>query len=708
MVFKNWKARYSKISSAEAAERLFRKSVAPVPINTPIGTYAPSNPSNYSSQTSSGASTTPSTPRDDIGPEPPSPDIPKVQEYKEVQEERRPYPDIPKVQEYKEVQEERRPYSASRQQVDVGMQAQSPTAQRHRPSAANYSVTMNNAPPETTLGRHIARRLVEIGVKDVFHVPGDFNLLLLDELLLEPQLNLVGCCNELNAGYAADGYARCKGVGAVVVTFTVGGLSVINSIAGAYSENLPVICIVGGPNSHDYGTSRILHHTIGHPDFSQELRCFQTVTLNDLNSAHEQVDYAISTSIRESKPVYISVSCNLPHISNPSFVPDLPFGPQTRISNPATLQASVDAAAEFLNRAVKPVLVCGPKIRVAKAKKACVEFAEAAGYPVAVMPSAKGLFPETYSKFIGTYWGAVSSPFALEIVESADAYIFIGPIFNDYSSVGYSLLIKKDKMLVVQPDRVTVGAGASYGCVVMVEFLTLLAQKVRKNEVAWENYKRIFVPPGVVQKSVANEPLRINVLFQYIQNMLNADTAVIAETGDSWFNCQKLKLPEGCGFEFQMQYGSIGWSVGATLGYAQAATSKRVISCIGDGSFQVTCQDISTMIRQNQRNIIFLINNGGYTIEVEIHDGPYNVIKNWDYCALVDAIKNGEGKVWTTRVKTEDELSRAVAECLSEKNRDNLCFIEIIAHKDDTSKELLEWGSRVSAANGRMSQILTE
>lgn len=129
-----------------------------------------------------------------------------------------------------------------------------------------------------TLGRHIARRLVQIGVKDVFSVPGDFNLTLLDHLINEPELNLVGCCNELNAGYAADGYARAKGVGACVVTFTVGGLSVLNAIAGAYSENLPVICIVGGPNSNDYGTNRILHHTIGLPDFSQELRCFQTVT----------------------------------------------------------------------------------------------------------------------------------------------------------------------------------------------------------------------------------------------------------------------------------------------------------------------------------------------------------------------------------------------------------------------------------------------
>ena len=142
---------------------------------------------------------------------------------------------------------------------------------------SSVSPTMINA-SESTLGRHLARRLVQIGVTDVFSVPGDFNLTLLDDLIAEPELNLVGCCNELNAGYAADGYARSRGVGACVVTFTVGGLSVLNAIAGAYSENLPVICIVGGPNSNDYGTNRILHHTIGLPDFSQELACFQTVT----------------------------------------------------------------------------------------------------------------------------------------------------------------------------------------------------------------------------------------------------------------------------------------------------------------------------------------------------------------------------------------------------------------------------------------------
>ncbi|KAL5575289.1 hypothetical protein UlMin_016988 [Ulmus minor] len=557
-----------------------------------------------------------------------------------------------------------------------------------------------------TLGSHLARRLVEIGVTDVFSVPGDFNLTLLDYLIAEPKLNLIGCCNELNAGYAADGYARSRGVGACVVTFTVGGLSVINAIAGAYSENLPVICIVGGPNSNDYGTNRILHHTIGLPDFSQELRCFQAVTcnqavVNHLDDAHELIDTAISTALKESKPVYISISCNLPGIPHPTFARDpVPFFIAPKVSNLIGLEAAVDAAAEFLNKAVKVVIVGGPKLRVAKAQKAFIELVDAGGYPVAVMPSGKGLVPEHHPHFIGTYWGAVSSSFCGEIVESADAYLFAGPIFNDYSSVGYSLLIKKEKAIIVDPNRVTIGNGPSLGWVFMADFLSALAKKLKRNSNALDNYRRIFVPPGVPLKHANDEPLRVNVLFKHIQEMLSGDNAVIAETGDSWFNCQKLRLPENCGYEFQMQYGSIGWSVGATLGYAQAAKDKRVLAFIGDGSFQVTAQDISTMIRNGQRTIIFLINNGGYTIEVEIHDGPYNVIKNWDYTGLVDAINNGEGKCWTTKVRTEDELVEAIATATGPQ-KDSLCFIEVIAHKDDTSKELLEWGSRVAAANSR-------
>ncbi|KAJ6810773.1 putative pyruvate decarboxylase 2 [Iris pallida] len=583
----------------------------------------------------------------------------------------------------------------------------SPPAAHPSPiSSAPTSASALSLPADSTLGRHLARRLVQVGVTDVFTVPGDFNLTLLDHLIAEPGLANVGCCNELNAGYAADGYARRRGVGACVVTFTVGGLSVLNAVAGACSENLPVICIVGGPNSNDYGTNRILHHTIGLPDFSQELRCFQTVTcfqavVNDLENAHELIDTAISTALKESKPVYISIACNLPAIPHPTFSREpVPFFLSPRVSNQMSLEAAVEATAAFLNKAVKPVLVGGPKIRVAKAGEAFVELADACGYPVAVMPSAKGLVPEHHPRFIGTYWGVVSTAFCAEIVESADAYLFAGPIFNDYSSVGYSLLLKKEKAIIVQPDRVVVGNGPAFGCIMMKDFLRALARRLKKNTTAYENYLRIFVPQGLPPEAAPKEPLRVNVLFKHIQNMLSGNTAVIAETGDSWFNCQKLKLPGDCGYEFQMQYGSIGWSVGATLGYAQAAKDKRVIACIGDGSFQVTAQDVSTMLRCGQNTIIFLINNGGYTIEVEIHDGPYNVIKNWNYTALIEAIHNGEGKCWTAKVLCEEDLMEAIEMAMGPK-KDSLCFIEVIVHKDDTSKELLEWGSRVSAANSR-------
>ncbi|KAG8085856.1 hypothetical protein GUJ93_ZPchr0010g8933 [Zizania palustris] len=151
------------------------------------------------------------------------------------------------------------------------------------------------SPAGATLGRHLARRLVQIGATDVFAVPGDFNLTLLDYLIAEPGSRSSAAATSSTPVTPPTATPRARGVGACAVTFTVGGLSVLNAIAGAYSENLPVICIVGGPNSNDYGTNRILHHTIGLPDFSQELRCFQTITcyqavINNLDDAHEQID----------------------------------------------------------------------------------------------------------------------------------------------------------------------------------------------------------------------------------------------------------------------------------------------------------------------------------------------------------------------------------------------------------------------------------
>lgn len=160
------------------------------------------------------------------------------------------------------------------------------------------------------LGNHLASRLVQLGVDTVFAVPGDYNLILLDQLIKDERLKVIYTCNELNAGYAADGYSRARGgkAACVVATFTVGGLSLLNAVAGAASESLPVICITGGPNSNDSGTNRVLHHTIGSSEsFAQEMEAFRPFVCKAtrifvLEDAHWQLDDAIAEALRQSKP----------------------------------------------------------------------------------------------------------------------------------------------------------------------------------------------------------------------------------------------------------------------------------------------------------------------------------------------------------------------------------------------------------------------
>lgn len=181
--------------------------------------------------------------------------------------------------------------------------------------------------------------------------------------------------------------------------------------------------------------------------------------------------------------------------------------------------------------------------------------------------------------------------------------------------------------------------------------------------------------------------------------MVTANTTVIAETGNSWFNGMKLKLPSGARFEIEMQWGHIGWSVPAAFGYAVAAPDRRVIALIGDGAFQLTAQEVAQMIRLKLPVIIFLMNNHGYTIEVEIHDGPYNNVKNWDYAGLIKVFNAEDGRGRGMRAKTGGELAEAIKVALA--NHDGPTLIECIIDRDDCTSDLISWGHLVAKANGR-------
>ena len=553
-----------------------------------------------------------------------------------------------------------------------------------------------------TVGSYLAARMSQIGLKHHFAVAGDYNLVLLDELLTNKDLKQVYCSNELNCGFSAEGYARAHGAAAAVVTFSVGALSAFDAIGGAYAENLPVILISGAPNSNDRATEHLLHHTLGTREFSYQLEMAKKITcaavsITSAVDAPELIDHAIRTALREKKPAYIEIACNI------SAAPCAAPGPVSSVineepSDPETLKAVVAAAASFLRGKKKPVLLIGSKLRAAGAERQAIQLADALGCSVAIMAAAKSFFPEDHPQFVGIYWGEISTPGAREIVDWSDGIVCIGAIFNDYSTVGWTSMPSGSGVLNADLGRVYFD-GHDFSRVRLRDFLSALAGVVEKRDATMVEYRRIQSDRPSERPAKPDAKLTRAEVVRQIRPLVTADTTIFAETGDSWFNGMMLKLPHRARFEIEMQWGHIGWSVPAAFGYAVAAPERRIIALIGDGSFQLTAQEVAQMIRRKLPVIIFLMNNHGYTIEVEIHDGPYNNVKNWDYAGLISVFNAEDGKGRGLRATNGGELNEAIKVALT--NREGPTLIECVIDRDDCTADLISWGRQVATANAR-------
>lgn len=486
------------------------------------------------------------------------------------------------------------------------------------------------------------------------------------------------------------------------MTYSVGALSALNAIGGAYAENLPVILVSGAPNTNDYSTGHLLHHTMGTQDLTyvleiaRKLTC-AAVSITSAEDAPEQIDHVIRTALREQKPAYIEIACNI------AAAPCASPGPVSAIINEAssdaeTLAAAVSAAAEFLHSKQKPVLLIGSQLRAAKAEQEAIELAEAIGCSVAVMAAAKSFFPEEHPQYVGTYWGEISSPGTSAIVDWSYGVVCLGAVFNDYSTVGWTAMPSGPTVLTANKDSVKFD-GYHFSGIHLRDFLSCLARKVEKRDATMAEFARFRSPSVPVEPARSEAKLsRIEILRQ-IRPLVTAKTTVFAETGDSWFNGMKLQLPTGARFEIEMQWGHIGWSIPAAFGYALGAPERQIICMIGDGSFQLTAQEVAQMIRQKLPIIIFLVNNHGYTIEVEIHDGPYNNIKNWDYAGLIKVFNAEDGAGQGLLATTAGELAQAIEIAL--ENRDGPTLIECVIDRDDATADLISWGRAVAVANAR-------
>ncbi len=552
---------------------------------------------------------------------------------------------------------------------------------------------MNNT--EITVGEYLLLRLKEIGVDDLFGVPGDFVMGFFNQVI-KSEVKYVGTCNELNAAYAADGYARIKGIGAFATTFGVGELSAINGVAGSFAERVPVVVITGSPSTINFRNRPLLHHTLG--DYQIPLKMFEKITvaatqLNNGDSAPAEIDRILLACIQHQQPVYISIPADV--VLMKCKRPD-PFQfPTHPISDAASLAEALNEAVKMLENSKTPIIIGDVELIRYKLQNDFSALLDKTGFPYVTMMLGKTILSEHHPQFIGLFEGDRSREYVSERVESADCILKLGALMTDFNTGGFTSNLDESKMISANIGFVKV-KHHYFENVHLHDFIIGLTERLSHRDVGTLNIQcaantcvHRYSNPYQME---AEKALTIKRFFDRMSHFIPNSSIVVAETGVSLFSAAEMLMPDGATFIGQTFYGSIGYTVGATLGAGIAATDRPVILFVGDGAFQVTCQDLSTMIRNKLKAIVFLLNNDGYTIERVICDHPYNDIQPWHYHKLVEVYGGGIA----FDVRTEGELEVAL---IKAEKAEELVFIEIHTDRMDCPESLKSAGKSMAKIN---------
>ena len=550
-------------------------------------------------------------------------------------------------------------------------------------------------PAETTVAEYLLTRLKQLGVDHIFGVPGDFVLGLFNEII-KSDVTYVGTCNELNAAYAADGYARIRGMGAFTSTYGVGEMSAINGIAGAFAERVPVVVITGSPATTHFKLRPLLHHTMG--DYQIPLRMYERITVASTQipsgaCAPSEIDRVLTACLTHQQPVYISLPAD--SVRMPCHAPQSLIGPNLPRSDPAVLEEAIREAHCMLSKAKLPIILGGVELIRFKLQAEFSQFLTATGLPYATMMLGKTVLSEQHPQYIGLYEGDHSAPAVRGRVAAADCILELGAWMTDFNTGGFSTHLNDANTISASLRSVKV-RHHTYENVYLPEFMLGLMQALthREPETLEMHSAADRHAPSRAQpfQAVASQPLTTARFFERAGRFLADNAIVIAETGVSLFSAAEILMPEGATFIGQTFYGSIGYTVGATLGAGIAAPDRRVVLFVGDGAFQMTGQELSTIIRQHLKPIIFLLNNDGYTIERVISDHAYNDIQPWHYHKLVDVYGGGLG----LDVHTEGELEEALEKA---RTADGVVFIEVHTGRMDCSESLHAAGQAMAKNN---------
>lgn len=529
-----------------------------------------------------------------------------------------------------------------------------------------------------TVADYLLDRFTEAGINHLFGVPGDYNLQFLDNVINNPTLAWVGCANELNAAYAADGYARCNGAAAVLTTFGVGELSAINGIAGSYAEYLPVIHVVGAPCLGAQRRGELMHHTLGDGDFGHFSRMAQEVTVAQASLTAEnacyEIDRVLQQVLLQRRPGYLLLPSDVSQ--TPATRPTKPLLPQQPSTDPALLaQFRVCAQARLAESRSVALLADFLALRFGQ-QKALQQWMDDTPMPHATLLMGKGLFDEGQQGFVGTYSASASSPTVIQAIEQAELVICAGVKFTDTLTAGFTQHFSLQQTIDIQPNAARIGERWFSG-IAMAQAIETLHQLCKHQVSGWSSPQQ--KPPAL--PAATSGKLDQHAFWQSLQGFLQAGDIVLADQGTAAFGAATLTLPAGVTFIAQPLWGSIGFTLPAAFGAQTACPNRRVILLVGDGSAQLTIQEIGSMMRDGQRPVIFLLNNEGYTVERAIHGAEqrYNDIAPWNWTQIPQALNvDNQAQCWRVTEPVQlDEVMQKVAKA------ERLSLVEVVLPKQD-------------------------
>ncbi|EUC49429.1 hypothetical protein COCMIDRAFT_23005 [Bipolaris oryzae ATCC 44560] len=559
------------------------------------------------------------------------------------------------------------------------------------------------------LGRYMWERIHQIGVDTIFGVPGDFNLQFLDQIFHVDSLKWTGNQNELNASYAADGYARIKNVpGCFVTTHGVGELSALNGVAGSMSENVKVIHVVGQTTRAMQKNHMMIHHSIGSkPDHqvynkaSEGLR-FAAAELWDIENAPSEIDRVLRECVIKSGPVYIFLPLDLSAELVDKSLLDKKIDLAPQVDEKAQEKA-IDAITSAIAEAKQPTVVVDALVHRFGAIKEAQQVVKKLNVPFFSTNMGKGIVDESEETFVGVWNGEISTPGVKEVAKAADLVITLGYVPCDTNTAGFSRQLDEGKVIHINPFDVVV-KGTSYPSTAIQPLLAALSAALPST--AQHSIAKPQLPPPRTPLDVDAKHLTQSWLWPTIEAFLKSGDVVISETGTSNPGIGDITFPKDITLITQIYYGSIGFATAATLGADLArreleAVNKRnkgrTILVTGDGSMALTIQEIGTMIKAKCKAVIFVINNEGYTIERLIWGArqPYNDIVPHNYSHLLPLYHHPDPASSFHRAATKEELTAILAKPQVQQP-ENVQLVELVLDKLDTSWKLgttLAWRS---------------